>query len=208
MRFSKIYRYDEKELKHVELSRRGQMIFGVSMILLGLLVGIGIPLLLKETEKKVAKTIEYEELVILLDEAENELMSPKNLYEYMQEIGIKYPEIVWSQVALESRFCSQVCKENNNYFGMKRATCRPNVQTGENLGHATYHNWKMSVIDYALWQATIGGCKFKSEAAYFNYLDQHYAEGQNYALKVKEIRDNFDFYLNSYEEKFRNGKLK
>jgi uncharacterized FlgJ-related protein len=144
----------------------------------------------------------------MVDAQENELMSPRAMYQYMKEIGIKYPEIVWSQVALESRFCSQVCKENNNYFGMKLAACRPNVQTGENLGHATYRNWKMSVIDYALWQSSTGVWKLRDETAYFNYLDQRYAEGANYAIKVKEIRDNFDYYLDLYDKKFKSGELK
>jgi uncharacterized FlgJ-related protein len=101
-----------------------------------------------------------------------------------------------------------VCKENNNYFGMKLAACRPNVQTGENLGHATYRNWKMSVIDYALWQSSTGVWKLRDETAYFNYLDQRYAEGANYAIKVKEIRDNFDYYLDLYDKKFKSGELK
>jgi flagellum-specific peptidoglycan hydrolase FlgJ len=89
---------------------------------------------------------------------------------------------------------------------MKRATIRPNVQTGENANHATYRNWKMSVIDYALWQASTGLWKIKSEEQYFAYLAEHYAESPTYATHVKSIRDKFDFYLDLYENKFKNKK--
>lgn len=156
---------------------------------------------------KSSKSLDYEQLIVLTDDAENELVSPKAIYEFMKEVGIKHPEIVWSQVALESRFNSRICLENHNYFGMKRATNRPNMQNGENLDHATYRNWKMSVLDYALWQSSTGVWKIKSERAYLNYLDQTYAEDSSYGLKVKEIRDNFEHYLELYEKKFKKGLL-
>ena len=204
MKFSKLYWFDDTKLYHVRISRAKLFSPWVLCIILSAICGYCIHWFEPKTKTKPA----YDELIVMVDAQENELMSPRAMYQYMKEIGIKYPEIVWSQVALESRFCSQVCKENNNYFGMKLAACRPNVQTGENLGHATYRNWKMSVIDYALWQSSTGVWKLKDEAAYFNYLDQRYAEGANYAIKVKEIRDNFDYYLDLYDKKFKSGELK
>ena len=151
----------------------------------------------------VSNKLEYEELVILVDQKENDRMTPKRLYEYMKEIGLKFPEIVWSQAAVESRFMSQICQENHNFFGMKRATLRPNTQIGGQYDHALYDNWKMSVIDYALWQSYTGVAKLKNEDQYFSYLDGRYAEGPDYINKVREIRNNFEHYLNYYEELYQ-----
>lgn len=206
MKVPKIYLYDEKNIVLKEISKRAKSIVLFLTLFFGAFLGLAIDRYLLIGEE--SRSPEYEELMVLMDAAENELMSPLAIYEYMKEVGIKYPEIVWSQIALETRFCSRMCKENNNYFGMKRATNRPNVQTGENLGHATYTTWKMSVVDYAMWQAAVGSYKFRSEEAYLSYLDQHYAEDRSYAIKVKEIRDNFNSYLKSYDTRFKKGELK
>jgi hypothetical protein len=200
MLFSKIYQFDRQALQQVEVSKKKIVTLCALVFLLGGTLGYAICHLSFE-KPKLPQT--YDELVVIVDDTENELVSPAGIYGYMKEIGIKYPEIVWSQVALESQFKSNICLENHNYFGMKKASCRPNVQTGENLGHATYRNWKMSVLDYALWQSSTGVWKLKSEVAYFNYLSERYAEDPSYALKVKEIRDNFEHYLNVYDKKFK-----
>ena len=206
MIFSKIYKFDTTQLNLVGISKIRILMPWIVCIGLGFSGGLGY-MLCSNHEKKIAAP-EYEELVVLINAHENTLMSPMAIYKYMKEIGIKYPEIVWSQVVVETGFSSSISVENHNFFGMKRAACRPNVQTGVNSGHATYDNWKMSVIDYAIWQSSTGVWKLKTEAAYFNYLDQRYAEGANYALKVKEIRDNFEVYLNRYEKRYREGHLK
>jgi hypothetical protein len=198
-----MYEFNSKEVAHVQVSKKRIVLPWIICAGIGFASGFGAFVINKE--KIEAQS--YEQLVVMVNEKENELVSPMAIYEYMKEIGIKYPEIVWSQVALETRFSSQICKENHNYFGMKKANCRPNVQNGENLGHASYRNWKMSVLDYALWQSSTGVWKIANESAYYNYLDQWYAEDQSYAIKVKEIRDNFEYYLNYYEENYKKKKI-
>lgn len=86
---------------------------------------------------------------------------------------------------------------------MKRVTLRPNTQIGEQYDHALFENWKMSAIDYALWQCYTGVAKLKTEEQYFNYLDGRYAEGPNYVNKVKQIRTNFQHYLEYYENLYQ-----
>jgi len=205
MIFSKTYKFDSHQLKLVGISKIRILMPWILCIGLGFGGGIGYMIYSKH-EKKIAEP-EYEELVVLVNEQENAMMSPKAIYEYMKELGIKYPEIVWSQVVVETGFSSSISAENHNFFGMKRAACRPNVQTGVNAGHATYDNWKMSVIDYAIWQASTGVWKLKTEDAYFNYLEERYSV-PGYAIKVKEIRNKFAFYLDSYETRYKNGRLK
>jgi len=199
-----MYEFNPKEVAHVKVSKRRLILPWIICAGIGFCAGFSVFLF----NKKKLDAQSYDQLVVMVDERENEIVSPNAIYEYMKEVGIKYPEIVWSQIALESRFSSQVCRENHNYFGMKKATCRPNVQTGENLGHATYRNWKMSVLDYALWQSSNGVWKLANENCYFNYLDQWYAEDPRYAIKVKEIRDDFEYYLDFYEDQFKKNKLR
>jgi hypothetical protein len=202
---SKLYSFCETKLQYKQFSRKIVVILAVAIFFAGVSSGLIIQLGMR---KEKVSPEEYEELVLLIDEKENELLSPRAIYEYMKEVNIKYPEIVWSQIVQETGFCSQVSIENHNFFGMKKASCRPNVQTGVDLNHATYRNWKMSVLDYALWQASTGLWKVKSEQQYFAYLAEHYAADPSYATSVKNIRDNFESYLNQYEEKFKKGDLK
>ncbi len=201
---SKLYSYCETKLQYMQFSRKIIFVIAICIFLAGISAGLAFQL---TTRKDPVTPEEYEELVLLIDEKENELLSPKAIYEYMKEINIKYPEIVWSQIVQETGFASTISIENHNFFGMKKAMCRPNVQTGVNLNHATYRNWKMSVLDYSLWQASTGLWKVKSESQYFSYLAEHYAASPSYATSVKNIRDRFDYYLNRYEEQFKEGKL-
>jgi len=196
--YQELYHFDSTRLEHVRLSRIKIGLIGLGLSAIGVLIGFG----LAYSRSIDPAEPEYDELIMMINDRENELVTPVAVYEYMQEVGIKYPEIVWSQVALETGFKSDIFLENSNLFGMKRAAHRPNVQEGVGRGHATYLNWKMSVIDYAIWQASTGVWKFKNEAAYFNYLGAKYAEDPQYVYKVKEIRDNFNSNLETYDRRF------
>lgn len=202
---SKLYSFCETRLQYKQFSRKIMLVLIVGVFLSGVSTGFLIQL---GARKERVTPEEYEELVLLVDEKENDLMSPRAMYEYMKEVNIKYPEIVWSQIVQETGFSSKVSIENHNFFGMKKASCRPNVQAGVNLNHSTYRNWKMSVLDYALWQASTGLWKVKSEEQYFSYLAEHYAADPSYATRVKNVRDNFEHYLDLYEEKFKEGDPK
>ena len=103
---------------------------------------------------------------------------------FMKEINLGHAEIAITQAALESaHFTSDIFKENNNLFGMKKAYHRPHVQTGVNRGHATYDNWRMSVIDYALYQIYVA--KGLTTDEYQKFIGKHYAEDPIYSQKIK-----------------------
>jgi uncharacterized FlgJ-related protein len=114
----------------------------------------------------------------------------QELKDYLVELKVKFPDIVYAQARLESNgFSSRIFKENNNMFGMKQSTRRSSTNKGEQFGHAYYDTWRESVLDYALWQ-----CKYLSSihtrAEYLQYLKQNYAEDPNYYNKLIKIINN------------------
>ena len=101
----------------------------------------------------------------------------------IKQMNIAHPDIVFRQAQVETgHFTSAVFKENNNLFGMRRAYSRPHVQTGENRGYAVYESWKMSVADYALFQAW--SAKRLDRQAYIELLGRTYAEDNEYINKL------------------------
>ena len=118
---------------------------------------------------------DYEKELFVTDTLKT--FSEQNLVDYLLELNIKFPDIVFSQVRYETgNFNSLIFKENNNLFGMKVANSRATTNKGEQHNHAIFDNWQMSVIDYALWQNAYGR-KFKTRESYIQYLKSVYAEG-------------------------------
>jgi uncharacterized FlgJ-related protein len=145
--------------------------------------------------------ITQEDVILLYYESENSEFSKKNFYNYLKEINVKFPEIVFAQAMKECGFKSPLFRNNNNPFGMKEANKRPNIQDGVDNGHASYKTWKHAVIDYALYQSYIGVNKIKTEEEYLQYLkDMRYydtdsPENVNYLNDLRQISHNIKDYL-------------
>lgn len=109
-----------------------------------------------------------------------------SLLEYIYEMRIEHPSIVYAQALKESaRFTSNIYKENHNLFGMKVPERRSTVVIGVNRGHAVYLDWKMSVIDYALFQeAYMSGL---TEDEYLVRLGKIYASDTNYEKDLRKL---------------------
>ena len=109
-----------------------------------------------------------------------------SLLEYIYEMRIEHPYIVYAQALKESaRFTSNIYKENHNLFGMKVPERRSTVVIGVNRGHAVYLDWKMSVIDYALFQeAYMSGL---TEDEYLVRLGRIYASDTNYEKDLRKL---------------------
>lgn len=106
-----------------------------------------------------------------------------SVYTYILELNIQHPDIVFRQARIESgNFKSRVFLENNNMFGMKIPSKRPNMVSGSNRGYAVYNSWQESVIDYALYQAYSG--KNLTKEDYVKMLNNSYAEDVNYLNKL------------------------
>ena len=131
--------------------------------------------------------------IIIKESAKENEFSPKKLREYILELNIKFPHIVYAQARLETgNFKSQIFKTNHNLFGMKVATLRPTTNKGEENGHAYYEGWRESVVDYAFYQAQYLS-DIKTEAEYLQYLKANYAEDPNYMTQLQIILAEKDF---------------
>jgi hypothetical protein len=130
-----------------------------------------------------------EERMIII--RENDKFSEEKFKEYLLQLNIRFPHIVYAQAVLETgNFASKIFKSNNNLFGMKEAKVRATTNLGTDLGHAMYGHWRESVVDYALFQCAFL-TKIKTEEGYYEYLKENYAESPNYVSKVKELAKDF-----------------
>ena len=86
---------------------------------------------------------------------ENLPCNAENVWNEINKIGIKHPDIVLKQAQLESgHFGSNVFHKHNNIFGMMTPNDRPNVvnKNKSTRMYAHYDTWQDSVMDYKLWQ--------------------------------------------------------
>ena len=117
--------------------------------------------------------------------------SPEVFYSYVKQCGIKFPHIAFAQAILESgHFTSNRFRRTNNAFGMKVARQRPTTCSREHTGHAYYDDWRLSVQDYALYQAAYMR-KVRSEDEYYERLDGSYAGDPTYVEKVRRIAEKY-----------------
>lgn len=134
-------------------------------------------------------TVTPEERMIII--RENDKFSEEKFKEYLLQLNIRFPHIVYAQAVLETgNFQSKIFNSNNNLFGMKEAKVRATTNLGTDLGHAVYGHWRESVVDYALFQCAFL-TKIRTEEGYYQYLKENYAESPSYVSKVKELADNF-----------------
>jgi uncharacterized FlgJ-related protein len=116
-------------------------------------------------------------------------MNVKNIQMAVWSLPFKHKDIIVAQAILESGwFKSKNCINNNNLFGMRRAYTRMSTSDTTINGYAHYANWRMSVIDYYLLQATRENIIPTSREQYFHYLDKVYSEvGKSYSNQLKSI---------------------
>lgn len=113
--------------------------------------------------------------------------SEEKLIEYINELKIRFPNIVYAQAILETNgFKSKIFNENHNLFGMKMPVSRPTLAVGTANGYNVYNNWRESVIDYALFQTSYAR-NITNEEDYYNFL-KNYAEDSLYVYKLKQIK--------------------
>ena len=159
------------------------------IVFLCLLFSISLSIIFKTKKSEVI----IEEKVDTVFVRKEEEFSRKKLKEYIDFLNIKHPDIVYAQAVLESgNFKSKLFLSQNNMFGMKQSYQRANTSSGNINNYASYSNWRQSVLDYALYQASY--LRKLDREQYFNYLDKNYAEDSGYSLKLREI-------IKRYEEK-------
>jgi hypothetical protein len=179
----KIYRINNRSLKYEDVTYK----IIVICLVFSIIGVISVSLIGYKKIKGVEYITEETKKIIIKEKLKENEFSPERLKEYILELNIRFPHIVYAQAQLETcNFTSHIFKVNNNLFGMREAKRRPTTNKGTENGHAYFDNWKESVVDYAFYQAAYL-FKLKSEDEYWDYLGQNYAEDPNYVNKLKNI---------------------
>jgi uncharacterized FlgJ-related protein len=139
--------------------------------------------------------MEPEERIVVINNADE--FTEEKLKDYILELNIKHPDIAFAQARYESGNWgtnpgAHMFEKNNNLFGMKVATSRTTTNQGEQHGHAYYTHWRMSVIDYAMWQDAYAR-DLKSRENYIAYLKRTYAMGTYESIMqiIAEVRKKY-----------------
>jgi hypothetical protein len=121
---------------------------------------------------------------------------------YHRLLGVKFPEVATAQSRLETAsYTSNICKENNNWHGMKHD---PNCYSlGTRRGHAYYATPFHSILSYKCWQEKRlrDNPGVETIEDYLKMLNGYkipgicnpcrYAEDRNYVKKIRKIlKDN------------------
>lgn len=188
--------YDSKTLSFKKLD--GWFV-GLIMIISISSFGLGWILSYHNDVKKINQYDEEAKLMLIKN---GDRFSEEKLILFIQELNFKYPELVYAQASLESgsEFNSTLNKQNNNFFGMKNANKRINIQSGEQNGHAYYFSWRHSIIDYALFCATYLS-DFKTKEEYYQYIERNYSETPGYVDRVKALEKQYFEKLEKIKDK-------
>lgn len=174
------YRYDRERMQMIPVSwwtRNWPIV--ASLVLTGAIV--------LDSREAIEKKLIVEGETVSTIIVPQPKFSPQLFREYIEELNIKFPDIVYAQAVIETgEFSSPIFKDNHNLFGMKCAASRPYTHKGEGRGHAVYDNWKESVLDYALYQASYLR-ELRTEEQYYEYIGNHYAEDPNYVTKIRNV---------------------
>jgi len=178
-----IYKTNPKTLKSENITLTVILSF-FGFALVGALIG---GLFMTKRVDNIEYITEETKQIIIREQLVENKFTPERLKEYILELNIRFPHIVYAQAQLESgNFTSHIFNVNNNLFGMKEAKRRPTTNKGTENGHAYFNHWKESVVDYAFYQAAYLN-DIRSEKEYWEYLGQNYAEDPNYISKLKKI---------------------
>lgn len=197
-----LYYFDKENLEY-RLAKKSLIIIIVSAVIIvaSAIILITSFLLDKKVEKEIDKNpyivdirnIEHEEMIVMVNDSDE--FSEKKLKDYILSLNIKFPDIAFAQARYESGNWgtnpgAELFETNNNLFGMKEAMQRPTVCLGTQRGHALYSHWRMSVMDYAMWQHSYAK-SLKTREAYIAYLKIHYAMGTYESIMqiTKEVRE-------------------
>jgi hypothetical protein len=180
-----LFTYDKKSLKMKDVKLHQYLILvGIPILII---VSFGYLFGYKSGLDTNIEELSDEEKSILIETIDP--FDEQKLVDMMTELGVKFPYIPLAQSKMETgNWKSSLFIENNNLFGMKRATRRVSTAKGTNNGHAYYDTWRESVYDYAFYQCRYLGT-VNTESDYFSYLQASYAADSSYVDKLKNMID-------------------
>jgi hypothetical protein len=175
------YKFNPETLQYVATKDRSALkIIGMSAVVF-ICLGFG-------TAVKV-NTV-FDKIPVVLASREDQC-TPENVKAYLLKLHVRFDSIVYQQVMLESaNLTSPVFKSQNNLLGMQVSSGRPTTGKSVGLRFASYDNWKESLVDYALWQASYTA-DIKTADDYYFFLDKIYCEqipGTKYSKELRKIR--------------------
>lgn len=155
------------------------------------LIGFALMLMGFGSVVKVNRIVEKIPVIIHFHQEE---CTPDNVKTYINRLNLKYPEIVYQQVMLESNYLtSPLVKSHNNLVCMQNATGRPTLGIDIGTRFAKYNSWKDCLTDYAIWQATFAR-GIDSPQDYYELLDKIYCpsnleenKGPLYSTRLKKL---------------------
>ena len=169
-----LYTQNKKTLQLEEVTFRRFLLPVLGVIMLFTSVGAG-----------VASKIVVEKIPIVFKE-KSVKFSPELVKSEIIALHLPHKEIIQAQILIETgNYSSQVFKLNNNLVGMKPTFSRMTTQNGEQMGFATYENWKESLKDYSIWIALYGNNL--TDDQYLELLDKVWAPGQNYRTNLEKL---------------------
>jgi len=155
--------------------RKSKLTFIITVSILGLTLGwtIGMQLDFLKTKEQplLPKPVPYADTIKI------EGFSEVKLMQFMEDVEMKFPNIVMHQAKLETgNFTSPRFIKYNALFGF---------QTSD-TDVIKYKSWKESVIAYKAWQMK----RLKTNEDYHRFLIRvHYAADTNYIKKLKQFKD-------------------
>lgn len=173
----KNFQFNSTTLKYDEIPKNSRGLVTTAIVLIVVCILLGMVLISQKPQ-----------LDFIILKKQEIPFSEALLRQEIKHLNLRFEDILVAQTRLETgEFTSNIYLHNNNLFGMKRAYQRPKYQDGEANGHACYTDWKQSLIDMALFQASF--CKdIKTEQEYLQFLDIVYAEDSNYVKAINRIR--------------------
>lgn len=179
-----VYKFNTQTLEY-EITKQRKYIHYFIVAAIFIILGFG-------SGVKINTLVERIPIVLI---SKPEPCNPENIKAFIKKTNLKFPKIVYQQIMVESQnLKSPIFLQLNNLMGMENARSRPTTGKDTGVRFAQYENWKQSIVDYALWQASYAK-EIQNEDDYYYLLDRLYCSkdlpensGQLYSTRLKQIK--------------------
>lgn len=123
----------------------------------------------------------------------SDTITDEYIYEIAELAGAFYPDIIVKQSILESgrKHNSNIARDANNLFGMKKVHKRQNLQIGDCRGYGSYYCVEHSIICRVLWDMDAFGDYVPTREEYIKYLNGRYWQDSTYLNKINSLSVNY-----------------
>lgn len=134
-------------------------------------------------------------------------LTEQNIYLALLFNNVRYPEVVLSQIMIETGYLkSRLCKINNNLLGMMVPSKRETTAINQK-GFAKYTTWIDCILDYKLYQDYIfSRNNIQTKKQYIAFLHRSYAKSANYKKRLTELSKDYEGKNYSYNLTFNYEK--